>query len=105
MPPPLRKTLTLDNGTEFALHYQLTDQLGLETYFCDIRSPWQKGGIENAIGRLRRLLPRKTKLADVSSQQIARIVRAYNNTPRKCLDFRTPAEAFSALKSTVALQT
>lgn len=105
IPPPLRKTLTFDNGTEFALHYQLTDQLGLDTYFCDIRSPWQKGGIENAIGRLRRLLPRKTKLADISSQQIARIARAYNNTPRKCLDFKTPAEAFSALKSTVALQT
>jgi IS30 family transposase len=104
MPPSLRKTLTFDNGTEFALHYQLTDQLGLQTYFCDTRSPWQKGGVENAIGRLRRWLPRKTNLDDVHETQIARIVRTYNNTPRKCLDFKTPAEAFSILRSTVALQ-
>jgi IS30 family transposase len=105
IPQPLRKTLTIDNGTEFALHYQLTEQLALQTYFCDPHSPWQKGGVENAIGRLRRRLPRKTNLADLSTRQIARIVQAYNDTPRKCLDFKTPAEAFSLLKSTVALQT
>ena len=105
LPPPLRKTLTIDNGTEFALHYRLTEQLALQTFFCDPHSPWQKGGVENAIGRLRRRLPRKTNLAALSRRQIARIVRIYNDTPRKCLDFRTPAEAFSLLKSTVALQT
>jgi len=105
LPPPLRKTLTVDNGTEFALHYRLTEQLALQTFFCDPHSPWQKGGVENAIGRLRRRLPRKTNLAALSRRQIARIVRIYNDTPRKCLDFRTPAEAFSLLKSTVALQT
>jgi IS30 family transposase len=105
IPPSLRKTLTIDNGTEFAMHYRLTEQLALQTYFCDPHSPWQKGGVENAIGRLRRRLPRKTNLADLSSRQIASIVQAYNDTPRKCLDFKTPAEAFSQLKSTVALQT
>jgi transposase, IS30 family len=105
IPPPMRKTLTIDNGTEFALHYRLTEQLALQTYFCDPHSPWQKGGVENAIGRLRRRLPRKTDLAELSSRQIAGIVRAYNDTPRKCLDFKTPTEAFSLLKSTVALQT
>jgi transposase, IS30 family len=105
IPPSLRKTLTIDNGTEFALHYQLTEQLALQTYFCDPHSPWQKGGVENAIGRIRRRLPRKTNLADLSKRQIASIVQAYNETPRKCLDFKTPAEAFALLKSTVALQT
>ena len=105
IPPTLRKTLTVDNGTEFALHYRLTDQLSMQTYFCDPHSPWQKGGVENAIGRLRRRLPRKTNLADLSSDQLAVIIQAYNDTPRKCLDFKTPAEAFSLLKSTVALQT
>jgi IS30 family transposase len=105
IPQMLRKTLTFDNGTEFALHYRLNEQLGLQTYFCDIRAPWQKGGVENTIGRLRRGLPRKTNLANVSKRQIASIVGAYNNTPRKCLDFKTPAEAFSILQSTVALQT
>ena len=56
-----------DNGTEFARHYRL-HALGIQTFFCDTRSPWQKGGVENAIGRLRRPLP------------------------RKCLGYRTPAE-------------
>jgi len=105
IPPPLRKTLTFDCGTEFALHYLLADQLNLQTYFCDPHSPWQKGGVENAIGRLRRALPRKAQLANLSIHQIKAIARAYNDTPRKCLDFKTPAEAFSLLKSTVALQT
>jgi IS30 family transposase len=105
MPRELTKSLTIDNGTEFALHYRLTDQLGIDTFFCDTHSPWQKGGIENAIGRLRRRLPRKTDLATLSSRDIEKVVNAYNHTPRKCLDFQTPAEAFSNLQPTVALQT
>jgi IS30 family transposase len=105
IPPPLRKTLTIDNGTEFALHYRLTEQLALQTYFCDPHSPWQKGGVENSIGRLRRSLPRKTDLKNITPAALKRIVERLNNTPRKCLDFKTPAEAFSKLKSTVALQT
>ena len=105
VPPQLRKTLTFDNGTEFALHYRLAKKLALQTYFCDPHSPWQKGGIENAIGRLRRRLPRKTNLASLSRRQIVSIIQTYNDTPRKCLDFKTPAEAFSLLKSIVALQT
>jgi IS30 family transposase len=105
IPPPLRKTLTFDNGTEFAMHYRLTEQLAVKTYFCEPHAPWQKGGVENAIGRIRRRLPRKTNLSDLSPRQIASIVKAYNDTPRKCLDFKTPAEVFSILKSHVALQT
>ena len=105
VPQSLRKSLTFDNGTEFALHYRLTDQLGIDTFFCDTHSPWQKGGIENAIGRLRRRLPRKTDLDTLSSQDLVAVVNAYNHTPRKCLDFQTPAEAFSKLQPTVALQT
>ena len=65
LPAQWRRTVTFDNGTEFAefaLHYRLHD-LGIETFFCDTHSPWQKGGVENAIGRLRRTLPRKTDLA------------------------------------------
>ena len=90
-PPRWRRTVTFDNGTEFALHYQLHD-LGVETFFCDVRSPWQKGGIENAIGRLRRTLPRKTDLAALPEERFTHLIQAYNNTPRKCLDYRTPAE-------------
>lgn len=94
-PEPMRSTLTVDNGTEFAEHYRLTEQLGIKTFFCDTHAPWQKGGIENAIGRLRRYLPRKTNLETLSPDQLVAIAAHYNNTPRKCLDFRTPAEACS----------
>ena len=90
----MRRTITFDNGTEFARHYRLTRQLGIHTYFCDTRSPWQKGGVENAIGRLRRSLPRKTDLDSLSNKTIDKLVARYNNTPRKCLSFQTPAEAF-----------
>lgn len=94
MPQRIRKSITFDNGTEFALHYQL-HPLGMKTFFCDTHSPWQKGGIENAIGRMRRGLPRKTDLATLSHAALDDRVIAYNHTPRKCLDYRTPAEVFS----------
>jgi len=93
LPEDLRKTITFDNGTEFSEHYQLKT-LGMKTYFCDVRSPWQKGGIENAIGRLRRPLPRKTDIASLKENEIENLVALYNHTPRKCLDYKTPAEVF-----------
>ena len=90
LPGGLRRSMTFDNGTEFALHHTL----GLPTYFCDPHSPWQKGGVENAIGRMRRPLPRKSDLASLPLRAINAAVAAYNTTPRKCLGWRTPAEAF-----------
>jgi len=93
LPQPLRQTITFDNGTEFARHWEL-HHLALQTFFCDPHAPWQKGGIENAIGRMRRSLPRKTDLATVTTRQFNQLISAYNNTPRKCLDFQTPAEVF-----------
>lgn len=94
LPPPLRQTVTFDNGTEFARHYDL-NPLGIDTYFCDPHAPWQKGGIENAIGRMRRFLPRKTDIAKMDEALFTHLIAAYNNTPRRCLDWKTPAEAFS----------
>ena len=93
LPPKLAKTVTFDNGTEFSEPHQL-HAMGIQTYFCDVRSPWQKGGIENAIGRFRRPLPRKTDLAVLSQEEINELVALYNHTPRKCIDFKTPAEIF-----------
>lgn len=58
LPKRIRQTITFDNGTEFTRHHHLRDKLDIKTYFCDPRSPWQKGGVENAIGRIRRFLPR-----------------------------------------------
>jgi IS30 family transposase len=94
LPQSLRKTVTFDNGTEFAHHYQLR-ACGIATFFCDPHSPWQKGGIENAIGRMRRMLPRKADIAAIDDRTFFSLVAAYNNTPRKCLDWKTPAQAFS----------
>jgi transposase, IS30 family len=94
MPPPLRQTVTFDNGTEFARHRTLHD-LAIATFFCRPYAPWQKGGVENAIGRMRRFIPRKTDLATLSNRRFRRLIAVYNHTPRKCLDFKTPAEAFS----------
>jgi len=91
LPEGLRRSLTFDNGTEFARHYRI----GLPTFFCDPHAPWQKGGVENAIGRIRRWLPRKTDLTSLSEHQINAVAQAYNHTPRQCLDFHTPAEVFS----------
>lgn len=94
LPKSLRRSLTFDNGTEFAEHHRLNTDPGLATFFCDPHSPWQKGGVENAIGRIRRFLPRRTDLDRLSPDHIERCINAYNQTPRRCLDFQTPAEAF-----------
>src|SRR4030095_14749975 len=93
LPKLLRRSITFDNGTEFAYHYRL-HKLSMRTFFCDPHAPWQKGGIENAIGRMRRRLPRKTDLAILSDQRLLSLVRSYNHTPRKCLNYKTPAEVF-----------
>ena len=108
--PNLRQSVTFDNpvlsacrrravegGTEFYRHQQLSSQLGMQTYFCDPHAPWQKGSVENTIGRLRRALPRKTDLATLPKARINAIIANYNNTPRKCLGFLTPAETFNPL--------
>jgi IS30 family transposase len=95
LPQPLRRTVTFDNGTEFARHYEL-NAIGATTFFCDPHAPWQKGGIENAIGRMRRMLPRKTDLATLTADRFFALLALYNATPRKCLDWKTPAETFSA---------
>jgi len=105
LPPALRQSITFDNGTEFAEHYQLTQRLGLPTFFCDAHKPWQKGGIENAIGRMRRHLPRKTDLASLPAEDLQACVQRYNQTPRKCLHFLTPNEVLAYACPSVALQT
>jgi transposase, IS30 family len=94
LPVAARRSITFDNGTEFSLHQRLNQTLNMATYFCDTYSPWQKGGVENAIGRARRDLPRKTDLATLSQHELDQLARKHNHTPRKCLDYQTPAEAF-----------
>lgn len=105
LPAPLRRSITFDNGTEFAYHYRLGTHLGMHTFLCDPHAPWQKGGIENAIGRLRRPLPRKADLAAITQETLDELVTRYNQTPRQCLGFKTPAEVFATFLDHVALET
>lgn len=93
IPQPLRRSLTQDNGPEFFLHHQL-QALGMKTYFCDPHSPWQKGGVENMNGRLRRYIPLGTDPDTFSNDDLQVLAARFNNTPRKCLGFKTPAEVF-----------
>ena len=94
LPPQLRRSLTQDNGPEFFEHHQL-NPMGVDTYFCHPHSPWQKGGVENTNGRIRRYIPRGTDPHSFTDTDITELANRLNSTPRKCLGFQTPAEAFS----------
>ncbi len=96
LPAKARRTITHDNGGEFARHEAVTEAIGLHAFFCDPHSPWQRGSIENAHGRLRRDLPRRTTLTDYTDADIGDVIWNLNATPRKCLGYRTPIEAFAA---------
>ena len=95
LPAQARKSITLDNGGEFAQHTQWREELKIDTYFCDPYASWQKGGVENSNGRLRRDLPRKTDLNTLTQEDIDDIILTHNMTPRKNLGWLTPLEAFT----------
>jgi IS30 family transposase len=95
LPASARRTITYDNGGEFARHEDVTEKIGLRAYFCDPHSR-QRGGIENANGRLRRDLPRNTSLDGYTDADITNVIWNLNSTPRKCLGYQTPIEAFAA---------
>lgn len=105
LPQRSRRTITFDNGGEFSGHEQLSEEMGLKTFFCDPYASWQKGGIENANGRLRRDLPRKTDVKNMKQEDFDEIIDNYNTTPRKCLGWLTPQQAFFKNLQRVALQT
>lgn len=92
--PRMRGSVTFDNDTCFARHTLLRGMLSATTYFCDAYASWQKGGIENANGRIRRWLPRGTDLDAIGEDEIQEIAMTINLTPRKCLGYRSPVEAF-----------
>ncbi|CDO38561.1 IS30 family transposase [Novosphingobium sp. KN65.2] len=91
-PDVLRQSVTFDRGTEFAGFRALHSELKMCSYFCDPKAPWQKGGVENFNGRLRRFLPSDTDIAAMEVPQIEAICHQLNSTPRKCLGYRTPGE-------------
>lgn len=99
IPESLRKTMTYDQGREMSQHQTLSAELNMDIYFCDPRSPWQRGSNENANGLIREYLPKGTDLSQVSQQQLTAIEHSLNNRPRKILNFHSPAEVFSLLTS------
>ena len=88
------KSITTDNGTEFACHEMIGKSLGVNIYFADPYSSWQKGGIENANGLIRQYVPKSETFEHVSHQQITKYLKKINMRPRKKLEFKTPYECF-----------
>lgn len=97
LPPWFARTLTWDRGPELARHQAITAATGIEIYFADPYSPWQRGSNENINGLLREYLPKSTDLNDHTPDQIQHIAAELNDRPRKRLGYHTPAEAFAKL--------
>jgi IS30 family transposase len=100
LPQELYKSLTWDRGKEMAGHKRFTLATDIQVYFCDPRSPWQRGSNENTNGLLRQYMPKGIDISSYSQAKLNAVARQLNERPRKTLGFKTPAEMFS---QTVAL--
>lgn len=105
LPAHAARSVTADNGSEFAFHYRLADTLAISTYFADPYSAWQRGTNEHFNGRLRKYLPKGTSFDNIDQQELDEIITEINNRPRKILGWATPAEVFQELCSEPATPT
>jgi transposase, IS30 family len=102
LPDQLRLTLTWDQGGEMGAHKRFTVATGVQVYFCDPRSPWQRGTVENTNGLLRQYLPKGAVLSTVPATELDAIAAELNDRPRKGLGWMTPSEKFAELVAMTA---
>ena len=95
LPQELYKSLTWDRGKEMSAHKRFTLATDIQVYFCDPRSPWQRGSNENTNGLLRQYMPKGIDISNYSQAKLNAMARQLNERPRKTLGFQTPAEMFS----------
>jgi len=94
LPKQMCKTITFDQGSEFADHWHLEQQLKCRVYYCQTHSPWQKGSNENMNGRLRWFLPKEADITKITQEELDALADKMNRCPRKCLGYKTPQELF-----------